>query len=79
MLPRSGSGGSAPYSEGGSLERGGRPKAPSSIHPGKVKDPRVASTREDPDDVINKLFIENLETMKPDDSAESKSIHFYFA
>ena len=77
-LNRNSSAGSGGLSEGGgSLERAvaGRSKAASiSTTQGEAnKESRVDATRIDANDIIDKLFEDtNIESLKPDDSAESK-------
>lgn len=78
---RNSSAGSGGLSEGGSLERaaGGRSKPAGSTTGGPAgeanKESRVDATRIDAKDIIDKLFEDTkIESLKPDDSAESKEM-----
>lgn len=74
---RSSSAGSGVVSDGGSLERtaANRVKTPS----GKAnKESRVDATRIDANDIIDKLFEDTkIESLKPDDSAETSGLQLY--
>ncbi|KAK8402108.1 hypothetical protein O3P69_001299 [Scylla paramamosain] len=80
---RNSSAGSGGLSEGGgSLERtaAGRSKAPSiSTTQGEAnKESRVDATRIDANDIIDKLFEDtNIESLKPDDSAETSGLQLF--
>lgn len=83
LHPGNSSAGSGGLSEGGgSLERtaAGRSKAPSiSTTQGEAnKESRVDATRIDANDIIDKLFEDtNIESLKPDDSAETSGLQLF--
>lgn len=79
---RNSSAGSAGLSEGGSLERptAGRSKVISTnAAAGEAnKESRVDATRIDANDIIDKLFEDTkIESLKPDDSAETSGLQLY--
>ena len=75
---RSSSAGSGGMSDGGSLERTAANRAKNSSTEAN-KESRVDATRVDANDIINQLFQDTkIESLKPDDSAESKNPNICF-
>lgn len=74
---RSSSAGSGGMSDGGSLERAAVSRAKNSSTEAN-KESRVDATRVDANDIINQLFEDTkIESLKPDDSAETSGLQLY--
>lgn len=74
---RSSSAGSGGMSDGGSLERTAVSRAKNSSTEAN-KESRVDATRVDANDIINQLFEDTkIESLKPDDSAETSGLQLY--
>ncbi|KAK8733822.1 hypothetical protein OTU49_006192 [Cherax quadricarinatus] len=74
---RSSSAGSGGISDGGSLERTVTNRTKNAAAEAN-KESRVDATRIDANDIINKLFEDtNIESLKPDDSAETSGLQLY--